>query len=152
MSSIIMIIWCWSLASDSFLGVVSRLWLAYTGCQMTWIEHLSEESGPHFNCCNMWTIWIINHVLSLRCQVITDHVQYLAQASFVVVCVFFFARCPYDIGIHGNSCLWGQLPAFNNVWTDLYLTIIIVRHVCQLLSCVYHWESRVHYGVYPIYS
>ena len=45
------------ISSISFTsGFLARLWLAYTGCQMTCIGHLNGASGLHFNHHKMCTM------------------------------------------------------------------------------------------------
>jgi hypothetical protein len=116
---------------------------------MMCIGHLSGTAGPHFHCHNMCTMWIINQVLSLNVLSYYRLLCYLAHASLCLVCVFLLDLYPYvSMGIAAH---WVNYRQVNNVWTDMYLIIIIVRHICQFLSCVYQLESRVQYGVCPIF-
>ena len=110
---------------------------------------LSGAAGPHFHCHNMCTMWIINQVLSLK--VLSYYRLCMLSGSCLLVSSMslLLALCPYvSMGIAAH---WVNYRQVNNVWTDMYLIIIIVRHIRQFLSCVYQLESRVQYGVYPIF-
>lgn len=98
----------------------------------------------HFNCQKMCTMWIINQVVSLRCWVTTDHVENMAHTSMVVVCVFFLALCPHvSMEQLPDASTPSNLTMLEHICN---LLIIIMRHICQSLSYVHQWESKVQYG------
>ena len=94
---------------------------------MTCIWYLCGALWSHFKCHKMWTMWIINQVLSLK--VLSYYRLCMLSCSGIFVSSMCLLSCPLPLCIDGNSCLLGQLPAIEQC---------LNRHVSDHNHCKAH--------------
>ena len=139
------------ISSIRFTSGSSRLWLAYTGCRITCIGHLSGALCPHFQCHSKCTMWIINQVTLLK--VLSYYRSCMVSGSCIFVSSVCLLSCPLPLCIHGNSCPLGQLPTIEQCLNRLVPSHNHCKeHTSISVLCIPMRVLRVQYGLHPLYS